>query len=70
VQCRVIGTVNSVQDYRASELPRYGKNYRSVNTVLYSGATASACGTASNQVGPFYYPLDKKVYIDASFLPS
>ena len=36
-------------------------------TVLYSGATASACGTASNQVGPFYCPLDKKVYIDASF---
>jgi hypothetical protein len=27
----------------------------------------SACGTASNQVGPFYCPLDKKVYIDASF---
>ena len=67
VQCRVIGTVNSVQDYWTDELPRYGKNYRKVNTVLYSGATASACGTASNQVGPFYCPLDKKVYIDASF---
>ena len=67
VQCRVIGTVNSVQDYWTDELPRYGKNYRKVNTVLYSGATASACGTASNQVGPFYCPVDKKVYIDASF---
>ena len=67
VQCRVIGTVNSVQDYWTDELPRYGKKYRNVNTVLYSGATASACGTASNQVGPFYCPLDKKVYIDASF---
>ena len=67
VQCRVIGTVNSVQDYWTDELPRYGKPYRKVNTVLYSGATASACGTASNQVGPFYCPLDKKVYIDASF---
>ena len=63
----MIGTVNSVQDYWTDELPRYGKNYRNVNTVLYSGATASACGTASNQVGPFYCPLDKKVYIDASF---
>ena len=67
VQCRVIGTVNSVQDFWADELPRFGKPYRMVNTVLYSGATASACGTASNQVGPFYCPLDKKVYIDASF---
>ena len=49
------------------ELPRFGKPYRAVNTVLYSGSAASACGTASNQVGPFYCPTDAKVYIDASF---
>jgi len=67
VQCRVIGTVNSVQDFWTDELPRFGKPYRKVKTVLYSGATRSACGTASNQVGPFYCPLDKKVYIDAGF---
>jgi uncharacterized protein len=67
VQCRVIATVNSVQDFWTDDLPRHGKPYRKVNTVLYSGATRSACGTASNQVGPFYCPLDKKVYIDASF---
>jgi predicted metalloprotease len=67
VQCRVIGTVNSVQSFWGAELPRRGATYRKVNTVLYSGATASACGTASNQVGPFYCPLDRKVYIDATF---
>jgi len=65
--CRVIGTVNAVQTYWASELPRYGKEWQPTQTVLYSGATQSACGTASNQVGPFYCPLDQKVYIDASF---
>lgn len=67
VECRVIGTVNSVQDYWADELARLGTPYRKVSTVLYSGATRSACGTASNQVGPFYCPRDRKVYIDASF---
>ena len=67
VQCRVIGTVNSVQDFWTDELPRFGKPYRAVKTVLYSGSAASACGTASNQVGPFYCPTDAKVYIDASF---
>ena len=67
VQCRVIGTVNSVQDFWTDDLPRFGKPYRPVKTVLYSGATQSACGTASNQVGPFYCPVDKKVYIDAGF---
>jgi predicted metalloprotease len=66
-ECRVIGTVNSVQAYWEDELPRYGREWRPTRTVLYSGSTQSACGTASNQVGPFYCPLDRKVYIDASF---
>ena len=65
--CLVVGTVNSVQAFWSEELPRYGKAYTPATTVLYSGSTRSACGTASNQVGPFYCPLDKKVYIDASF---
>ena len=66
-QCLVIATVNSVQAYWAKALPTYGKQYAMTNTVLYSGQTPSACGTASNQVGPFYCPLDKLVYIDAGF---
>jgi predicted metalloprotease len=66
-ECRIIGTVNSVQQYWATELPRYKREWTPVKTVLYRGSTSSACGTASNQVGPFYCPLDKKVYLDASF---
>ncbi|MEO7421823.1 MAG: neutral zinc metallopeptidase [Ornithinibacter sp.] len=67
VDCRVIGTVNSVQAFWTEELPRYSQKWRPTQTVLYSGSTQSACGPASNQVGPFYCPLDKLVYIDASF---
>lgn len=67
VECRVIGTVNSVQAFWGSELPRYGKQWQPTKTVLYQGVTQSACGTASNQVGPFYCPLDQMVYIDADF---
>lgn len=69
-QCRVIGTVNSVQDYWNKELPQQSNNqrqWRMTKTILYSGQTQSACGTASNQVGPFYCPLDQQVYIDADF---
>jgi predicted metalloprotease len=66
-ECRVIATVNSVNAYWSAELPRYGREYTPAKTILYSGATQSGCGTASNQVGPFYCPLDKQVYIDASF---
>src|SRR5688572_159752 len=60
VQCRIVGTVNSVQDYWNDALPAdLGRQYRAAQTVIYSGATQSACGTASNQTGPFYCPSDE-----------
>lgn len=65
--CRVIATVNSVQNFWSGYLPKYGQNYTPAKTVLYSGTTASGCGTASSQMGPFYCPLDNKVYVDVSF---
>ena len=65
--CLVIATVNSVQAYWSALFAGNGRTYTPAKTVIYSGATRSACGTASNQVGPFYCPLDKLVYIDASF---
>jgi predicted metalloprotease len=68
VTCRIIGTVNSVQDYWNDALPAdLGRQYRAARTVIYSGVTQSACGTASNQTGPFYCPSDERIYIDASF---
>ncbi|MGA8851671.1 MAG: neutral zinc metallopeptidase [Aeromicrobium sp.] len=66
--CRVIGTVNSVQAYWTDALPAdLKRQYSQAKTVLYSGSTQSACGTASNQTGPFYCPSDQQIYIDASF---
>jgi predicted metalloprotease len=35
--------------------------------VLFRNAIASACGTATEAVGPFYCQLDRKVYIDLAF---
>lgn len=68
VDCRVVGTVNSVQAFWTSALPdQGGPAYTPVNTVLYRSSAESACGTASNAVGPFYCPTDTLVYIDSSF---
>ncbi len=65
--CLIVATVNSVQDYWQKTLPKYQMNYEPVKTVIYQGQTRSGCGTANSQVGPFYCPLDSKVYVDASF---
>ena len=35
--------------------------------VLYKGVTQSPCGDASGATGPFYCPVDKKVYLDTAF---
>lgn len=65
--CLIVATVNSVQNYWNKAFPGLGMKYQPAKTVIYQGRTQSGCGTASNQVGPFYCPLDKKVYIDADF---
>ena len=35
--------------------------------VMFSGETPSACGTGQAAMGPFYCPLDQKIYLDLSF---
>ena len=35
--------------------------------VLFNGVTNSRCGTAQSAMGPFYCPIDQKIYLDTSF---
>jgi uncharacterized protein len=44
-----------------------GKTYTPPTLVMFSGATTSGCGTAQSAMGPFYCPVDQKVYLDTSF---
>jgi uncharacterized protein len=65
--CRIVGVVNSVQAYWSTELPRRNTAYRPADIVFYSGQTQAGCGVAQSAEGPFYCPVDKKVYLDLSF---
>jgi predicted metalloprotease len=65
--CRIVAYVNSVQKYWSDEFARRGSRYTPAQTVFYSGATQTGCGPASSEVGPFYCPVDKRVYIDLGF---
>ena len=44
-----------------------GRPYKQPTLVMFSGATQSGCGFAQSAMGPFYCPLDQKVYLDTSF---
>ena len=62
--CRIVGYINSIQAYWGKTV----KNYTISKTVFFTGSTNTGCGQASTDVGPFYCPVDKKVYIDLGFL--
>ena len=66
--CRILGDVNSVQAFWSSWFKRHGKQYEPANTVFFTGSTQTqGCGTATTDVGPFYCPADRHVYIDLGF---
>jgi len=62
---RVLG---ETEDVWSQVLPREtGKQYERPVLVLFSGLTPSGCGSAESAMGPFYCPLDRKLYLDTAF---
>src|SRR5712671_5662314 len=62
---RVLGATEAVwKDIFARE----GKTYRPPTLVLFHGQTSAQCGgVAQAAMGPFYCPVDRKIYLDTSF---
>jgi predicted metalloprotease len=65
--CRIVGTINSVQRFWAGVFDRSGEQYPYADTVFFTDQVETGCGSASSQVGPFYCPRDQLVYIDLGF---
>ena len=62
-----MAVVDSVQKYWRGEFAASGRKYTVVPTVFFTGSTSTGCGAATTDVGPFYCPADKHVYIDLGF---
>jgi predicted metalloprotease len=59
--------LDDVQETWTKVLPTVGSPYRDAKLVLFRDIVQSACGTAQSATGPFYCPMDEKVYIDLGF---
>lgn len=56
------------EDVWEKVLPRdANKAYEAPKLVLFRGVDRSGCGTAQAAMGPFYCPVDRRVYLDTSF---
>jgi uncharacterized protein len=66
--CALVADVNAIQSFWAQELPQQSDvRYTPANSTVFSGGTQTGCGSASSDMGPFYCPVDKHVYLDTSF---
>jgi predicted metalloprotease len=63
----VSAVLGSTEEVWTDVFAHAGKTYKPPTLVMFSGATQSACGFAQAAMGPFYCPIDQKVYLDTSF---
>ncbi|MDN5923848.1 MAG: neutral zinc metallopeptidase [Xanthomonadales bacterium] len=57
----------STEDVWTPLLAKQGIKYVDPKLVLFNGRVSSACGLASEAMGPFYCPGDQRVYLDLGF---
>ncbi|WP_314093774.1 neutral zinc metallopeptidase [Microbacterium foliorum] len=63
VDCRVASAQLALDGFWEDRIDQY----RPPQLIIVDGATSTACGTASNAVGPFYCPPEETVYVDPTF---
>ncbi|MEO5780377.1 MULTISPECIES: neutral zinc metallopeptidase [Arthrobacter] len=67
LDCRIVGTVNSLNAFWPDYLAQYNRDYPRPETVIFTGGTNTGCGSATSAVGPFYCPADTTAYFDPGF---
>lgn len=63
----VVDVLNDAQNTWQQTLTQNGQEFRPAKLVLFRNSTQSGCGVGQAAMGPFYCPIDQKVYIDLAF---
>jgi predicted metalloprotease len=59
--------IRDVQDAWVGIFAGAGTQYERTTLVLFNGGVGTGCGAASAATGPFYCPVDQRVYLDLGF---
>ena len=59
--------LDDTQNTWSQIMARNNAQYQPATLVLFRNSTQSGCGVGQSAMGPFYCPLDQKVYIDLAF---
>ena len=63
----IAAVLGETEDTWSAIFQARGAQYVPPKLVLYRDQMPTACGTGSAAAGPFYCPLDRKVYLDLGF---
>jgi predicted metalloprotease len=59
--------LDDVQSTWEKTIAQAGRPYRHAKLVLYTDSTSTGCGAGEAATGPFYCPVDERVYLDLGF---
>lgn len=66
--CFLVKVYNEIDEVWADDFARTGEKYERPALTFFTQGVQTGCGRASSQVGPFYCPPDRSIYIDIGFL--
>lgn len=64
VDCARVAVENSLYDYWSDTLPEFEPEEK---VQTFTDGVQTQCGAASADVGPFYCPVDRTIYLDTTF---
>lgn len=65
--CLLVKSYNETNAVWSTALVGQGAAFRAPKLTFFDGATRTACGQGTTNMGPFYCPADERIYFDLGF---
>jgi predicted metalloprotease len=66
--CFLVKVYNEINEVWTADFAEVGRTYEQPGLTFFTQGVDTGCGPASSDVGPFYCPADRAIFIDIGFL--